>query len=68
MEDAEMQSDVKAYDAAKARIEAGEDELIPLEIIERQLSEEPTLRKHRKLTHKQPARKAKVSRRSDHGD
>jgi hypothetical protein len=43
MEDAEMLSDVKAYDAAKARLENGEDELIPLEIIERRLSGEPAL-------------------------
>ena len=28
--DAEMLADVKAYDAAKARLENGEDELIPL--------------------------------------
>ena len=33
--DAEMLADVKAYDAAKARLENGEDELIPLEITER---------------------------------
>ncbi len=37
MEDAEMLADVKAYDAAKARLEDGEDELIPLEITERRL-------------------------------
>jgi len=44
MEDAEMLADVKAYDAAKARLENGEDELVPLEIIERRLSGEPALR------------------------
>ena len=44
MEDAEMLADVKAYDAAKARLENGEDELVPLEIIERRLSEESTRR------------------------
>jgi mRNA interferase RelE/StbE len=44
MEDAEMLADVKAYDAAKARLENGEDELVPLEIIERRLSGEPPLR------------------------
>jgi hypothetical protein len=38
LEDAEMLADVEAYDAAKARLEDGEDELIPLEIIERRLS------------------------------
>ncbi len=44
MEDAEMLADVKAYDAAKARLENGEDELVPLEVIERRLSGEPALR------------------------
>jgi len=65
MEDAEMLADVKAYDAAKARLENGEDELIPLEITERRLRGEPALciwRKHRKLTQEQLAKKAKVSR------
>ncbi len=38
-----MLADVQAYDTAKARLENGEDELIPLEIIERSLSGEPTL-------------------------
>jgi hypothetical protein len=37
MEDAEMLADVKAYDAAKARLESGEDELIPLETTEHRL-------------------------------
>ena len=65
MEDAEMLADVKAYDAAKARLENGSDELIPLEITERRLRGEPALRvwrEHRKLTQEQLARKAKVSR------
>ncbi len=65
MEDAEMLADVKAYDAAKARLEDGSDELIPLEIIERRLRGEPALRvwrEHRKLTQEQLAKKAKVSR------
>ena len=65
MEDAEMLADVKAYDAAKARLEGGEDELIPLEITERRLSGEAALRiwrVHRKLTQKQLAKKSKVSR------
>ena len=44
MEDAEMLADVKAYDAAKARLENGEDELVPLEIIERRLGGEPAIR------------------------
>jgi mRNA interferase RelE/StbE len=65
MEDAEMLADVKAYDAAKARLEDGEDELIPLEISERRLRGEPGLRvwrEYRKLTQQQLAKKAKVSR------
>jgi DNA-binding XRE family transcriptional regulator len=65
MEDAEMLADVKAYDAAKARLEAGDDELIPLEITERRLRGEPALRiwrEHRKFTQEQLAKKSKVSR------
>jgi DNA-binding XRE family transcriptional regulator len=65
MEDAEMLADVKAYDAAKARLEDGEDELIPLEITERRLRGEPALRvwrEYRKFTQEQLAKKAKVSR------
>jgi mRNA interferase RelE/StbE len=65
MEDAEMLADVKAYGAAKERLENGEDELIPLEISERRLRGDPALRiwrEHRKLTQEQLAKKAKVSR------
>src|SRR5438270_9363957 len=65
IEDAEMLADVKAYDAAKARLENGEDELIPLEITERRLRGEAALRiwrEHRKLTQERLAKKAKVSR------
>ena len=62
MEDAEMLADVKAYDAAKARLDDGSDELIPLEITERRLKGEPALRiwrEHRKLTQEQLAKKAR---------
>jgi DNA-binding XRE family transcriptional regulator len=65
MQHAEMLADVKAYDAAKARLEAGADELIPLEITERRLRGEPPLRiwrEYRKLTQEQLAKKSKVSR------
>src|ERR1700690_2351698 len=65
LEDAEMLADVKAYDAAKARLDAGEDELIPLEMSERRMRGEPALRiwrEHRKLTQERLAKKAKVSR------
>jgi DNA-binding XRE family transcriptional regulator len=64
MEDAEMLADVKAYDAAKARLEDGEEELIPLEITERRLRGEAALRiwrEHRKLTQEQLAKKSRVS-------
>jgi hypothetical protein len=49
IEDAEMLADVKAYDAAKARLEDGADELVPLEITERRLRGEPALRIWRQL-------------------
>jgi len=65
MADSEMLADVRAYDAAKARLEDGEDELIPLEITERRLRGEPALRiwrEYRKLTQQQLATKSKVSR------
>jgi DNA-binding XRE family transcriptional regulator len=65
MEDAEMLADVKAYDAAKAGLESGEDELVPLEIIERRMRGESALRiwrEHRKLTQEQLAKSAKISR------
>src|SRR5260370_4376957 len=64
MEDAEMLADVKAYDAAKARLDDGSDELIPLQITERRLKGEPTLRvwrAHRNLTQEQRAKTARVS-------
>ena len=65
MDDVEMLADVKAYDAVKARIGSGEEELIPLEITERRLEGESTVkiwREHRGLTQESLARAAKVSR------
>jgi DNA-binding XRE family transcriptional regulator len=65
LDDAEMLSDVRAYDAAKARLERGEDELIPFEIIERRLAGESTVkiwREYRGLTQEVLAKKSKVSR------
>jgi hypothetical protein len=52
VEECETIADVKAYDAAKARLDDGSDELIPLEITERRVRGEPVLRiwrEHRKL-------------------
>jgi DNA-binding XRE family transcriptional regulator len=65
MEHAEMLTDVKAYDDAKARIQRGEDELIPLELTERRLNGESTLkiwREYRGLTQQRLANASKVSR------
>ncbi len=65
LHDAEMLADVKAYDAAKALLQNGDDELIPLEITERRLKGESALRiwrDHRKLTQQQLAKKSMVSR------
>ena len=65
MADAEMLADVRAYDAAKARLAGGHDELIPLSVSERRLNGESPLRVWRELrgfTQEQLAGKAKVSR------
>ena len=65
MDDAEMLADVKAYDAAKGRLDRGEDELIPLEITERRLAGESPVkiwRDHRALTQETLAKVSKVSR------
>jgi hypothetical protein len=44
MDHAEMLSDVTRYDTAKARLERGEDEIIPLQIAERRLAGESTVK------------------------
>jgi DNA-binding XRE family transcriptional regulator len=65
MDDAEMLSDVKAYDVAKARLARGEEELVPLEITERRLAGESPVkiwREYRGLTQEGLAKKSKVSR------
>ena len=65
IEDAEMLADVKAYDAVKAHLERGDEELIPLEITERRLSGESTVkiwREHRGITKEELAKAANVSR------
>ena len=65
MDDAEMLSDVKAYDAAKARLARGEDEVIPLDITERRLAGESPVkiwRAYRGFTQEGLAKKSKVSR------
>jgi DNA-binding XRE family transcriptional regulator len=65
MDNAEMLADVRAYDAAKRRMDRGEDELIPLEITERRLAGESPVkiwRDHRALTQEALAKVSKVSR------
>jgi DNA-binding XRE family transcriptional regulator len=65
IDDAEMHADVRAYDAAKARLARGEDELIPFSIVERRLAGESPIkiwRQHRKLTQEALAKASKVSR------
>ena len=66
MDDAEMLSDVKAYNAARLRLARGHDELVPLEITERRLAGESPVkiwREYRGLTQENLAKKSKVSRR-----
>ena len=63
--DARMLADVHAYDAARARIERGEDELIPASLIMRRLQGESPIkvwREYRGLTQEQLAAAAEVSR------
>ena len=65
IDDAEMLADLAAYDAAKARLARCEDELVPLEIDERRLAGESTVkiwREYRGLTQEGLAKKSKVSR------
>jgi DNA-binding XRE family transcriptional regulator len=65
MDDAEMLADVMAYDAAKGRLERGEEELIPLAITERRLAGESAAkiwRQHRRMTQEDLAKASGVSR------
>lgn len=65
MNDAAMLADVKAYDQVKAQLDRGDDELIPLALIERRLAGENSVRiwrDHRALTQEALANKSKVSR------
>jgi ribosome-binding protein aMBF1 (putative translation factor) len=65
IDDSEMLADVRAYDGAKARLERGDDELIPLEIVERRLAGESPVkiwREYRGLTQEGLAETSNVSR------
>ena len=65
LEDSEMLADIRAYDTAKARLEHGEDEIIPLELIERRLNKENPIkiwREYRELTQEALAKASGISR------
>lgn len=65
MADAEILADVRAYDAAKARLARGDDEIIPFELVERRVKGESPVklwREYRALTQEQLAEKSGVSR------
>jgi DNA-binding XRE family transcriptional regulator len=65
IDDAEMLSDVTAFDAAKARLHRGDDEIIPFEITERRSDGESPVkiwREHRGLTQQELAKASQVSR------
>jgi hypothetical protein len=68
METEEMLMDVKAYDALKARLERGEDDLIPLAITERRSAGESPVkvwREHRVMTQEKLAKASGISRSDD---
>jgi len=65
LKDSEILADIYAYDSVKARLESGEDELIPFEMVERRINGESPLkiwREYRDLTQEALAKKAKISR------
>lgn len=65
VDDAEMLADVRAYDAAKARLARGDDEIIPASITMRRLNGESPVkiwREYRRMTQEQLAAAAGVSR------
>ena len=65
LEQAEMLEDIRDYDAAKAALENGEDELIPSEVVFAILDGEHPIkvwREYRGLTQQQLADKVKISK------
>lgn len=65
LDDAEMLSDINAYDLAKARIELEKDEVVPFELVERRVGGENAVklwREYRDLTQEKLAAISGVSR------
>lgn len=65
VKNAEMLADVRAYDAIKAAIESGAEELIPFSIVTRRVAGESPVkiwREHRKLTQEALSAASGVSR------
>ena len=65
LEQAEMLEDIRDYDAAKAALESGEDELIPAEVVYAILDGANPIkvwREYRRLTQQQLADKVKISK------
>ena len=65
LEQAEMLEDIRDYDAAKAALENGEDELIPSEVVYAIMDGENPIkvwREYRGLTQQQLAEKVKISK------
>jgi DNA-binding XRE family transcriptional regulator len=64
IEDAEMLSDIRAYDHAKAVLARGEDELVPAEVVDRLLDDDNPIRvwrEYRGLTQAQLAKAAGIT-------
>ncbi|MEZ5690526.1 MAG: helix-turn-helix transcriptional regulator [Rickettsiales bacterium] len=65
LSDSEALADIRAYDIAKARLEDGDDEVIPFELSEARVNGENMLKKwrqYRKLTQENLAIESGVSR------
>ncbi len=63
--DAEALADIRAYDAAKAKIDLGEEEIIPFELVESRVGGENAIRiwrEYRGMTQEKLAKYSGVSR------
>ena len=65
LSDAEALDDIRAYDMEKSRIESGDDEIIPFELVERRVGGENPIkiwREYRDITQEKLAKISGVSR------